>query len=225
MRLALLSIWICLFGFAHRGQVFVDLDAVGAAHFAAQIVRLRQGVIEDASLQFARLAAEEAVEGQGREQLDGNWRVRRSPRNVRRIDHRILTLVEPADRLLAAKDHAGQCRGFFKMLRQLLVHADAAGDHPAAHQVGSRKDVAGTPGMAAVAVPIEQPIDDVELFLVRLQRLEARTQLHGGPVALRPPVLWRDAVAHEKAGEPLRRPGLHRRGNVAGQELHGFQPG
>ena len=71
--------WDLLFGFAHRRQVFVDLDSIGAAHLAAQLVRLGQGVIEDAPLQFARLAAEEAVKGEGWKQLDRDWRIRRAP--------------------------------------------------------------------------------------------------------------------------------------------------
>ena len=214
-----------LFGFAHRRQVLVDLDPVGAAHLAAQIVRLGQHVVEDAPLQLARLAAEEAVEGQRRIQLDRDRRIRRAPRDVRRIDHRILALVEAADRLLAAEHQAGHRRFFLEMLRQLLVHADAAVDHPAAQEVGPGKDVAGAAGVAAVAVPVEQAVDDVELFLVGRQRLQARAQFHRRAVALRPPVRRRDAVADEQAGEPLRRLGWPAGGGIAGEELRGFQPG
>ena len=162
---------------AHRRQVLVELLLVGAAHLAAQVVRLLEHVVEDAALELAGLAAEQAVERQRRVQFDRHRRVGVAPRDVRGVHHRVLALVEAADRLLAAEHEARQGGLLLEVLGQQLVHADAALDRAAALQGRPGEDVAGAAGVAAVALPVEQAVDDVDLLLERRERLEARTRV------------------------------------------------
>jgi len=67
---------------------------------------------------------------------------------MRCVDHRVLALMESADRLFASQHQARQKRIVFKLLGQELIHADAAVNHPAALQCDARQDIAGAFGMA-----------------------------------------------------------------------------
>src|SRR5262249_21234788 len=95
-------------------------------------------------------------------------------------------------------------------------------DGPSALQPRPGQDVAGAASVAAVALAVEQAVDDVDLLPEGGQRLEAGAELHLGAGAPGPPVVRRDAIADEQAGEALR--GLLCR--RAGRECRGgFQPG
>ena len=107
-----------------------------------------------------------------------------------------------------------------------LVHGDAAADGRALLDRHAGQQVAGLPGMNAHADGrlVEQAVDDVDLRLERLQRLEALAQLHLGARALGPPVVAVDAVAHEQHGEAFREGGrgvrpVRRRTAPDGQRL------
>src|SRR5688572_4338640 len=51
---------------------------------------------------------------------------------------------------------------------------------------------------------IEETVDDVDLVLERLERLQRFAELHLGALAACPPVIAVDAVAHEQHAEALR---------------------
>ena len=130
------------------------------------------------------------------------------------------------------RQHEARLRGVLAdVARDHLVHADAAVDDRALLQRHAGQQVAGHPGMDADAGRglVEQAVDDVDLRLDRLERLQRLAQLHRGAAALGRPGIRIDAVALEDDGEALRRRGdclrprrrRHRLGrSEARQRLH-----
>ena len=57
----------------------------------------------------------------------------------------------PGDRLLATKDHAGLCRGLSQVVRQHLIHADAAFEFRTFLQRSTGEDIARLARMNADA--------------------------------------------------------------------------
>ena len=82
----------------------------------------------------ADLVAEEAVEGEGRVQFKRRRRRRRTPGDVRTVDHRVV-FVDRRDGRLAAKHQARHFGLIFQALGENLVATDAGPDFAAGRQV------------------------------------------------------------------------------------------
>ena len=125
-----------------RGQVLVEPPLVGRADVLAQAAGLFQHGVEHALVGPADVVAEQAVEGQGRVQLQRRRRGGRTPRDVRAVDHRVV-LVDGRDRRLAAEHQARHLGLVLQPLGDDLVAADAGADLAAGGQVRAGEQVAG----------------------------------------------------------------------------------
>ena len=143
---------------------------------------------------------------------------------MRGIDHRVLALVEAAHRLLAAEHQAGHgvssskcCDSFWSM----LTPPGSAGRAAGWRRTGCcRCTSRGRRRRAGCS----RPLMTLSFSLKGASDVRLEPSSIAAPSPFDHQCVRRDAVAHEQAGEPLRRLGCGRDG-VAAEEIHGFQPG
>src|SRR5713226_3422832 len=124
---------------------------------------------------------------------------------MRTVSQRKIRLVITRYELLASQHHAGLWSVLTNVLGENLVHADSRFDNGALLQRHSGKKVAGLCRVNAHTNRrlVEEAVDDVDLFLQRLQRLQSLAQLQVFARSLRPPMIPVDSVAHEHNGKAL----------------------
>src|SRR5437660_6320690 len=124
---------------------------------------------------------------------------------MRTVSHRKIRLVITRHGLLASQHHAGLWSVPTNVLGENLVHADPGLDTCALLQRHPGKKVTGLCRVNAYTNRrlVEEAVDDVDLFLQRLQRLQSLAQLEVRARSLSPPMIPVDSVAHEHNGKAL----------------------
>ena len=175
----------------------------------------------------ARAVPHQAIERPRGIQLLGRGLGRRDPRHARAVDHRQAVLETKLVRLDAeheARNHRASPDLGGDDLVHRRAHADLVRietDRGAGQHVHAAEVRAGRDGRRLVVEPLEEH----HVLPVRHHRQQARPQLHGRALALRPPVDRLHAVREIDDAQPQRRRvRLHRRRGLP-EERQGLHPG
>ena len=124
---------------------------------------------------------------------------------MRAVGHREIALVVSSDGLLTAQHEAGLDRVLPNLIRQDLIHANAAPEYRALHERHARENIAGLPRMDAHSHggPVEETLDDVETAPEGRQRFEGLAQFHLSSGPLGPPVVPINSVSNKQGCEAL----------------------
>ena len=216
-----------LFHVSHAVEILIQLALVAGADAATQVQRIREHCIEHALVGRRGVVLEEPVKSQRGIQLQRRRRSRRTPRDMRAVEHRVV-LVHRRVRLLAGQHEARHLCAASVGLREQLIEARARADLATARDGSAGEDVARlrTVDVSFPRLRVEQPAHKEHPLAEIFQRLQHAAQLQRLTLALRPPFLRLEAVTRKGHAKP--------HGSFAGgfvllgliaPDIDGFHPG
>ena len=191
---------------AHGMQIFVEFVLVRIAEPTAQTARIVEHRVEDAAVAPLHLVLEKPVKREGRINFQRRRGSRRTPRDVRAVEHRII-LVHRRVGFLAAEHEARHLGRVPVALRQQLVDTRARADLAARGERRARKQISS---LGTVDVPLQRLLvvetaNEKHLFPMSRERGQHLPQLHLVARSFCPPFLAVKSVAGKHHGQAHRR--------------------